>query len=185
MYQSTINALKPKIQLALEKFQEELQTLRVGRANPSLIEGITVSYYGTNTPIKQVASIAVPDASSILITPWDKNALSDVELAVRNSDLGLSPINDGKSVRLVFPPLTDDRRQEMAKLVSRMAEEVKITIRQFRQDIWNEIKDLEKEKKITEDDRYSAEEELNKLIEESNKKIQEFAEKKEADLKRI
>lgn len=169
----------------IDKFQEELKTLRIGRANPFLLENLLVSYYGTQTPLRQMASITLPDSGSILITPWDKNSLGDIELTIRNSDLGLSPINDGRAIRIVFPPLTQERRDEMIKLVSRLAEEARVGLRQLRQEAWIKIKNLEKEKKITEDDRYQAEEELNRLIEEFNNKISESVERKKEELREV
>lgn len=185
MYQSIINQSQPKMQEVVEKFKESLQALRVGRANAAMVDGIMVNYYGKTTPLKQLASIATPQADQILITPWDQNSLGDIELALRNSNLGLSPANDGRTIRLILPPLTEERRNELSKTVQKTAEEAKVVFRQIRQEVWEKIKTLEKEGKLTEDDRYRSEEELNKTINEFNRKIEELADHKEAELKNI
>lgn len=185
MYQSIINSLRPKMQEVIVKLQEEFKKIRTGRANPAVIEDLLIDYYGVKSPLKQMASITAPDASSLLINPWDQNSLGDIELALRNSALGFNPVNDGHSIRLASPPLTEERRLEMIKFVEKIAEEAKVSLRQLRQEVWGEIKILEKNKKITEDDRYMAEDQLNKLIEDFNNKILELLEKKREDLKKI
>jgi len=185
MYQSVINKTKPEMQKLLNKLQEEFNNVRTGRASTGIVENVVVNYYGTQTPLKQMASITTPDASSIVITPWDQSSLGDIEQAIRTSDLGFNPVNDGKSVRISLPPLTEERRKELVKLVHDIAEEVRVGLRNLRQDAWNEIKTMEKDSKITEDDRYDAEKDLNKLIEEFNKKIEELSEKKETELMKV
>lgn len=185
MIDPIINEIRPKMQEVLVEFQDGLTNLRTGRANAGLVEGVKVSYYGTETPLKQMATLTTPDASTISITPWDQNSLGDIENAIRNSDLGLNPVNDGKNVKINLPPLTEERRNEIVKLAFKLAEEARIALRTLRQEAWDKIKSLEKNSQITEDDRYVGESRLNKLIEEFNKKIQELAEKKEEELKKI
>ncbi|MCL5795769.1 MAG: ribosome recycling factor [Patescibacteria group bacterium] len=185
MYQSIINSTRPKMQEVIDQFQDSLKNLRTGRASAGLVESIKVNYYGTPTLLKQLASINIPAANSIVITPWDQNSLGDIELAVRNSDLGMSPANDGKSVRLSLPPMTEERRNELVKSLRKTEEEAKIVLRQVRQDAWEEIKKLEKDGKVTEDDRYRSEEELNKIINDFNKKIETLTIQKEKELQSI
>ena len=160
MYQEAIRKIKPQMQEVLKKLEEEFRNIRTGRANTSIVENIKVNYYGTQTPLKQMASLTTPDANSILISPWDQNALGDIETSIRASELGFNPINDGRNIRIVLPPLTEERRKEMSKMVEDMAEEARVGLRNIRQIVWNDIKKMEKDKKITEDDRYSAEDEL-------------------------
>jgi len=169
MYQSLINGTKPKMQEVLKQLDEEFKNLRIGKANSSLVEDIKVLYYGTQTPLKQMASVSTPDAKTITIQPWDKNSLGDIEMAVRNADLGLSPVNDGNVVRISLPPLTEERRQELVKHLKTVAEEARVALRNIRSDVWNSVKSLEKDGKLTEDDKYRAEEELNKIIDDFNK----------------
>lgn len=185
MYQSIINSTKPKMQDVINQLNQEYKNLRIGKASASLVEGIKVEYYGTLTPLQQMASISTPDAKTITIQPWDKNNLGDVELAIRNADLGLNPVNDGNSVRINLPPLTEERRQELVKHIKVIAEEARVALRNIRGEVWNSIKALEKDKKLTEDDRYRAEEELNKIIDEFNRKIEEETDKKSAELMKV
>lgn len=185
MYQSIINGVKPKMQLVITKMHDEFMNLRIGMANSSLVEDIKVEYYGTLTPLKQMASVSTPDAKTITIQPWDRNNLGDIELAIRNSGLGLNPVNNGNAVVINLPPLTEERRQELVKHVKTVAEEARVALRNIRQDSWNQIKALEKNSKLTEDDRYRSEEELNKIIEEFNKKIEDEADKKSTELMKV
>jgi ribosome recycling factor len=185
MYQSIISQTKPKMTEVMQKLDEEFIKLRTGRASTALVESIKVSYYGTQTPLKQMASLTIPDAASILIQPWDKNALGDVELAIRNSALGLNPVNDGNAVRINLPPMTEERRQELVKHIKSLAEEAKVVLRNVRGDAWNEIKKLEKSGELTEDDRYRAEEELNKIIGDFNKQVDDATDSKEKEVMKI
>lgn len=185
MYDKLIRDLRPKTNEVLEKLVEEYQKLRTGKANTALVEGVKVSYYGTETPLKQMAQITTPDAAHIVITPWDKNSLSDIELGIRNSGLNLSPVNDGKSIRINLPPMTEERRQELVKHVKSLAEEAKVVVRNLRQEVWNQVKDLEKKSEITEDDRYRAEEDLNKLVDDLNRRIDEQLDEKKEEIIKI
>lgn len=185
MYQDLIRDLKKKSDEVIERLKEEFKNIHTGRASSSLVENIPVSYYGQNSSIKQMASINVPQSNQIVISPWDKNALGDVENAIRASDLGFNPVNDGSSIRIILPPLTEERRNEFVKLVNKMSEEGRVAVRNLRSNVWNEVKKMEKDGKITEDDRYGAEEELNKLVKEYNDKIEELTSGKIKDLTTI
>jgi ribosome recycling factor len=185
MYQSAINKLKPKMQEVVDRLSESLQGLRTGKANAALVENISVSYYGSKVPLKQTANISIPDAGSIVIQPWDVNALGDIQLAIQNSGIGLNPSSDGRSIRLSLPSMTAERREELVKMVHKMAEESRVVMRNLREESWREIKGLESQKQITEDDRYAAEKELNRLIEDYNKKVDGQVELKEKEIRTV
>ncbi|MDH4358674.1 MAG: ribosome recycling factor [Candidatus Berkelbacteria bacterium] len=185
MYQQEIKTLKQKFDQIAGRLSEDLATVRTGRASTSLVENITVSYYGSTAPLKQMATLSTPDPSQIVIQPWDKNSLGDIELAIRNSDLNLSPVNDGNAVRVVLPPMTQERRDELIRNIHRKGEEARVALRSVRQDSWEKVKKMEKDKKITEDDRYAAEKELNELIDSYNQKVEEAIVNKEKELRSI
>jgi len=185
VYQTEMKIMKHKFEQVLAKLQEDFKGIRTGRASTGLVENIIVSYYGQSTPLKQMANLATPDASLITIQPWDKNALGDIELAIRNSDLNLSPVNDGSVVRISLPPMTEERRIELIRSISKKAEEARIALRNVRQDAWDQIQKMQKESKITEDDKYNAEDEINKVISDYNKKIEETLKDKEKEIKSI
>ena len=185
MYAQEIRTLKQKFDQIIDKLSEDFGTVRTGRASASLIENVMVTYYGSTVPLKQMASLSTPDASLIVVQPWDKGSLADIELAIRNSNLGLSPTNDGAVVRVSLPPLTEERRNELVRTISKKGEEGRIALRNVRGEAWDNIKKMEKDGTLTEDDRYGAEEELNKLINDYNKKIEELIAAKEKELKAI
>ena len=185
MYQNIIRGLKPKMQEVTEKLEENLRPIRTGKANSALVENILVSYYGTKTPLKQMANISTPDASLIVIQPWDANSLGDIEIAITNSEIGINPTNDGRAIRLSLPPMTAERREELVKMIHKTAEECRIALRNLREEAWKDAKKLETDKQLTEDDKYAAEKELNKLIEEYNSKINQIIETKEQELRTI
>ena len=185
MYNNLIKDLKTKLDEVIEKLTEEFKNIHTGRASGSLVENIVVAYYGAQTPIKQMATVSVPDANMIVIAPWDANSLGDIENAIRNSDLKVNPVNDGKTVRVTLPPLTEERRNEFVKLAEKMAEEGRVVARNLRQEVWNDVKAQEKDGDLTEDDRYTAEEELNKMIKEYNDKIEKMVDEKVAVLKKV
>lgn len=185
MYQQEIKILKQKFDQIASRLSEDLATVRTGRASTSLVENIAVSYYGSTAPLKQMATLSTPDPSQIVIQPWDKNSLGDIELAIRNSDLNLSPVNDGNAVRVVLPPMTQERRDELIRNIHRKGEEARVALRSVRQDSWEKVKKMEKDKKITEDDRYAAEKELNELIDSYNQKVEEAIVNKEKELRSI
>ena len=185
MYQATIRNLRPKMQEVIGKLSENFRSLRTGKANSALVENIAVSYYGTKAPLKQMAQISVPDPNLIVIQPWDANSLGDIELAIRNSEIGINPTNDGRVIRLSLPPMTAERREELVKILHKTAEECRVVLRNLREEAWKEVKKLESAKQITEDDRYGAEKELNNLIEDFNKKINDLVDDKEKEIRTV
>lgn len=185
MIEEIIKAVRPKMKLAVEALSEDLKKIRTGRANPAIVDNIRVSYYGTSTPLREMASITVPEPTVIAIKPWDRNALSDIELAFRNSDLGLSPVNDGIMIRLVLPPMTEERRKEIVVQVQKTGEQTKIALRNIRGEAWDKVQAGEKGGQVTEDDRYRAEDELNKLISEMNKEVDAVVSAKQNEIKQI
>lgn len=185
MYQKIMDELEKKFDQVIAKLTEDFASVRTGRASSSLVDNIMVTYYGSTMPLKQTAQVTTPDSSLIVIQPWDKGALGDIELAVRNSELGLSPTNDGSVIRVALPPLTEERRNELIRNISKKGEEGRIALRNVRGEAWDQIKKMEKNSEITEDDRYRAEEELNKIIDEYNRKIESLIAEKEKELKTI
>jgi ribosome recycling factor len=182
MVKEQIQAGREHFEQAVEHFIEEAAKLRSGRANPALLEGILVDYYGTRTPLKQIANVTIPEARQILVQPWDKGAMQPIETAIRESDLGLNPGNDGNVIRITLPQLTEERRRELVKALNARAEESRISIRSTREEIWKEIQDLEKAGTIGEDDKFSGKDELQKVVDEYNAKIEALREKKEKEI---
>ena len=166
----------------LEKFRQEVLTIRTGRANVSMVENLKVECYSTTMTLNQIASLNVVEGKTIEIKPWDSNILPDIEKAILKSSLGITPINDGRVIRLTVPPLTEERRKELVKYLKKMGEEFKITIRNERRTALDKIKKLEKEKKISEDERYKTEEELQKLTNNYIEKIEEVLATKEKEI---
>lgn len=185
MYQDKIKELKQEFEQVIEKLSSDFSNVRTGRASTAIVENIMVSYYGSTTPLKQMASLSTPDATQIVIQPWDKNALGDIELAIKNSDLSLSPTNDGSVIRIVLPAMTQERREEIVKTLQKKGEEARVAARNVRSEIWEDIQRMEKRSEITEDDKYSAEKEINDLINEYNKKIQAIVDNKEKEVRSI
>lgn len=173
---------KEKMQKAAQNLQRELGQIRAGRANASLLDRITVNYYGAPTPLNQMASIQIPEARVLMITPFDKSILQDVEKAIMASDIGISPTNDGNVIRLIIPQLTEERRKELAKDVKKEAENAKIAVRNIRRDAIDEYKKQQKNGDITEDDLRGLEKEVQKLTDESIKEIDKIASDKEQEL---
>lgn len=170
---------------SVDVFSEGLQTIRAGRANPKLLDSITFPYYGVDTPINQAATINVPEAMMITIQPWDANNLKLIEKAISASDLGITPNNDGKIIRLPFPPLTEERRKELTKEVNSRAEDAKVAIRNIRRDALADVKKAEKNNELTEDDRYKSEDDVQKLTDKYVKEIETIAKDKEKELMEI
>jgi ribosome recycling factor len=185
MLQDEINQIKSQAESVMENFQTELNNLRTNRANPSMVEDLEIDYFGSKSPLKQVASVSVADSQTIVIAPWNKDSLVDIEKAINESELNLTANNDGSMIRIVMPSLTEERRQELVKLLGKKTEEARIRIRQIREDVWDDVQKKEKESEITEDDKFKAKEELQELINEYNKKIDELSEKKEKDVMEI
>ena len=173
---------KEKMKKAAQNLQRELGQIRAGRANASLLDRITVNYYGAPTPLNQMASIQIPEARVLMITPFDKSILQDVEKAIMASDIGISPTNDGNVIRLVIPQLTEERRKELAKDVKKEAENAKIAIRNIRRDAIDEYKKQQKNGDITEDDLRGLEKDVQTLTDNSIKEVEKIAADKEKEL---
>ena len=152
-----------KMESALKHLNKELASIRAGRANPAILDKVTVDYYGTPTPIGQMASVTVPDSRTVSIQPWDKGGISIIEKAILKSDLGLTPVNDGKVIRIMIPPLTEDRRKDLVKVARKYTEEAKVAVRNVRRDANDSLKKLEKDKAISEDEQKKASEDVQKL----------------------
>ena len=165
---------KAKMKAAVEHLKEEYAAIRAGRANPAVLDKVTVDYYGSPTPINQVAAVSVTEARVILIQPWDASILSGIEKAIQKSDIGINPQNDGKNIRLIFPQLTEDRRKEIVKEISKIAEDAKISIRNIRRDCMDKIKNLKKTSEITEDDMKKAEKKVQTFTDDSCAEIEKL-----------
>jgi ribosome recycling factor len=170
---------------ALESLQNDYKRLRTGRASVSLVDGLKVEYYGTSTPLSQLATLTVPEPRTIMIQPWDTTIIGEVEKAILKSELGLTPNNDGKVIRISIPVLTADRRRELVKVVKKMAEESKVAIRNIRRDVNEMIKDLKRDKTISEDDHFRAQEETQKITDDYIKKIDALYSVKEKEILEI
>ncbi len=182
MVKEVLRELEKRMKVSLEHFRKDLSKLRTGRANISLFEDIRVEYYGTLTPINQVATLGIPDPTLITVQPWDPSLLNTVDKAIRSADLGLNPINDGKILKVPIPPLDEERRHEIARRVKKMLEEEKTALRNMRRESKDEIEKLEKDKKITEDDKFNGLEQLQKIMDEYTKKTEEMAAAKEKEI---
>ena len=185
MYQEIINNLKPELTKTVEYLKNELNALQVGRATSTTVEDIEVDVYNSKMPIKQLAAINVPDPKQIVIQPWDKDIIKDIEKAIRDSKLNFSPVVDGDVIRLNIPPLNEERRKDLVKILKEKLEECHISIRRQREEAWKIIQELEKEKKITEDNKFKAKDELQKLVDDFNKQIDEIGQRKENEVLRI
>lgn len=181
----TLNDYKSKMQKSIHVYEEDLQQIRAGRANPRLLEDIRFSYYGVDTPINQAATIQVPEARLITIQPWDISNLTPIEKAILASDLGITPSNDGKIIRLPFPELTEERRKQLVKDVHKRSEDAKIVIRNIRREAMDEIKKCEKATELTKDDRFAFEEDVQKLTDDFIKEIDAITKRKEKELMEI
>ena len=170
---------------ALDHLEEEFGAVRAGRANPKVLDRITVEYYGSETALNGVATISTPDARTLVIQPWDTKLLKDIQKAIQTSELGINPQNDGRVIRLVFPQLTEERRKDLAKQVKKYAEEAKVAMRNIRRDGMDYVKKLKKNSEITEDDHKKSEKELQDLTDKYIKKIDEKCAAKEKELLEI
>lgn len=177
--------LVDRMDKAIESLKKDLAGIRTGRASLGIFEGITVDYYGTPTPINQVATMSVPESRLITIQPWDLKMIAEIEKAILKSDLGLNPSNDGKIIRIAIPPLTEERRKQIIKQVHKRVEEAKIAVRNIRRDSNDEVKKLEKEKKMSEDDAKKTLEEIQKLTDSYIKRTDEINSHKEKELMEV
>jgi ribosome recycling factor len=170
---------------AIKNLSDDLAAIRTGRANPALVERLTISYYDSPTPLMQLATISVPEPRSLMIKPFDAGTLKEIEKAIQASDLGLTPNTDGKVIHLNLPPLNEERRRDLAKQVHTRLEESRVAIRNIRRDSHNDMRDFEKEKLISEDDLKSGEEDLQKLTDKFIEDINELGKKKEAEIMEV
>lgn len=170
---------------AIESLHHELTGIRTGKANPALLDSIRVDYFGQNVPLKQVASIAVPDAKLITIQPWDRSIIAEIEKAIQASELGLNPQNDGALIRLPIPALTEERRRDLAKVIKRMGEEAKVVVRNIRRDANDRVKKLEKEHEISEDVMHTKQDEIQKLTDAYCVKVDDAIGAKEKEIMEI
>ena len=179
------NKIEEKMTKTISVFEENLSEIRAGRANPAILNKVMIDYYGTPTPINQVAGISVPEARMIVIQPWDASILKDIEKEILKSDIGINPNNDGKVIRLAFPELNEERRKELVKDIRKMAEEAKVAIRSIRRDGIDEAKTMQKNSEISEDDLKVAEEKIQKLTDKYVENIDKILETKEKEVMSI
>jgi ribosome recycling factor len=177
-----ISELKDHMQKSIDATQKSFNTIRTGRANSALLDRITVDYYGMETPLKSLANISTPDATTITIQPYDKGSMGQIEKAISMSDLGLTPNNDGQSIRLNIPQLTSDRRQELVKLAAKLAEEGKVALRNIRRDAIDEIRRQEKAHEVSEDEARDLQDQVQKVTDQFSKKIDDLLAAKEKDI---
>ncbi len=177
-----VSKTKDQMNKSLEHYKQQLAKVRTGRANASILDNVKVDYYGTPTPIPQVATINVPDAKTIIIQPWDTSIINSIEKAIKKSDLGFNPVNDGRIIRIPVPPLTEERRKEIVKFCKKLTEDSKIAIRNIRRDQIELIRKAEKDKELTEDDKKLGEEKIQKITDEFIKKIDEIFSLKEKEI---
>ncbi|MBE6073377.1 MAG: ribosome recycling factor [Selenomonas ruminantium] len=185
MIKDILASHEERMQKSIEALKREFATLRAGRATPSLLDKVTVDYYGAPTPVNQIAKVSVPEPRMIIIQPYEKSILHDIEVAIMKSDLGLSPNSDGTAIRLAIPALTQERRQELVKAVNKKAEEAKVAIRNVRRDGNDAIKKLEKAKEITEDDSKRGQESMQKLVDKYIKLVDTTKDAKEKEVMEV
>ena len=185
MINDIISSNEQRLNKSIDALKREFGSLRAGRATPSLLDKVMVDYYGTPTPVNQVAKVSVPEARMIMIQPWEKTMLHEIEKAIMKSELGLSPNSDGTAIRLSIPQLTQERRKELVKTVSKKAEEAKVAIRNIRRDANEHIKKLEKDKEITEDESKKGQEKIQKIVDSFIKTVDTLKEAKEKEIMEV
>lgn len=182
MVKDILRDLEKKMKVSVEHFRKDLSKLRTGRANIGLFEDIKVDYYGSQTPINQVSTLGVPDATLVTVQPYDPSTLDAIDKAIRSADLGLNPVNDGKMLKIPIPPLDEERRQDIAKHIKKMLEDEKTALRIMRRESKEEIEELEEAHEITEDDKFWGYDKLQEVTDEYTKKIEEMAAAKEKEI---
>ena len=180
--ETVFNRTKEKMEKCLDCLERDYKAIRAGRANHAILDIVLVDYYGTPTPINQMAAVSVPEPRTLMIQPWDASTLKDIEKAINTSDIGINPSNDGKVIRLSFPPLTEERRKELVKDIAKRGEEAKVAIRNVRRDAMDEIKKLKKNSEITEDDLKDGEKKLQDITDGYVKQTDEMEKKKEQEI---
>jgi ribosome recycling factor len=174
-----------KMNNAVEAFKKDLATFRTGRASLSILDNIRVDYYGSHVPLNQVATLGIPEPRTITIQPWEQKMVGEIQRAIMKSDLGLTPINDGKTIKINIPPLTEERRKQLVKVVRKRAEEARVAVRNIRRDIIEEIKKAEKDKKLSEDDSRKIQDEIQKITNSFIEKIDKILEQKEKEIMEV
>ncbi len=182
MIQDLLRDAERRMQRAVQILEDDLKRIRTGRASPALVEKLTIDYYGVPTPLIQLATITVPEPRQLLIRPFDPKAIPLIERAILTSDLGLNPNNDGKNIRLNLPPLTEERRRELVRVVQKRVEEIRVAIRNVRRDVLRDLREMEDEKMISEDERKRAEDKLQDLTDKYIQKANELGEHKEQEI---
>lgn len=182
MIEETYQETRDRMAKSITALKNELQRIRTGRASSSLVDSIKVDYYGTPTPLNQMATIAIPESRLITIQPWDVSVIKDIEKAILKSDLGLTPSNDGKLIRIAIPPLSEERRKELAKLVQKTIEEYKVAVRNIRRDANELIKGFKKDGDISEDDAFKAQDQIQKITDENIERIDQIYKEKEKEI---
>ncbi|MEW5721654.1 MAG: ribosome recycling factor [Thermodesulfobacteriota bacterium] len=182
MLDAVFEDLRDRMSKAIGALERDLKRVRTGRASASLLDGIRADYYGTPTPLNQMASISVPEARLLLVQPWDPQALGEIEKAILKSELGLTPMNDGKVIRISIPPLSEERRKDLVKVVRKMAEESRVALRNIRREANEMLKDLKKDKEISEDELFRAQEDVQKITDEFINKVDERVKEKEKEI---
>lgn len=185
MSNETIREAKEKMEKAVNAFRREIATIRAGRANPSILDKVMVDYYGAMTPLNQLAGISTPEARMLIVQPYDKSSLGDIEKAIQKADLGLSPNNDGDLIRITIPQLTEERRKELVKIVKKYTEEGKVAIRNIRRDANDELKKAEKKGDLTEDELRRSNDEIQKLTDGEISKVDGIASEKEKEIMEV
>lgn len=183
--EALLKATEEKMQKSVAALDREYKSIRAGRANASVLDKISVDYYGAPTPIQQVAAVSVPEPRTLLIQPWDASIIKEIEKAILTSEIGINPQNDGKVIRLNFPPLTEERRKDIVKDVRKKAEESKVAVRNIRRDALDKLKALKKDNQITEDDEENGEKKIQKITDNYCKNADELAAKKEKEIMEI
>ncbi|NLO96626.1 MAG: ribosome recycling factor [Peptococcaceae bacterium] len=185
MINDALSTAEGKMKKTVDVLRKDLVSIRAGRANPAILEKVTVDYYNTPTPINQLATVSVPEPRMLIIQPWDKSVIKDIEKAIMKSDLGLTPSNDGNVIRLAIPQLTAERRAEIVKTVKKKAEEARVAVRNVRRELIDDIKEMEKQKTISEDESKKGQEKAQKLTDKYIKEIDEILEKKEKEIMEV
>lgn len=185
MEQDVLREAEEHMAKSLEALRRELGTIRTGRANPGIIEHVQVEYYGSPTPLQGLATITAPDPRQLLVQPYDRSAIGSIDKALRASDLGLNPTNDGNALRIVFPPLTEERRRDFVKLVHKRVEEARVAVRNVRRDSVDRLRKMRKDKTITEDDEKRLQEQLQKLTDRNVRDAESIGQAKEAEIMEI
>ncbi len=183
--QEVFDFANEKMEKSLTALHNEFATMRAGRASASLLDKVSVDYYGVPTPVQQMAAVSVSEGRILVIQPWDVSTISTIEKAIQASDLGVNPQDDGKVIRLIFPPLTEEKRKTLAKDVSKYGEEAKVAVRSVRRDCIDKLKKMKKDSEITEDDLHNGEEKMQKITDKFIKRIEEMVEEKEQDIMAI